>query len=261
VLTFPANGWVSNGATSRAGRSDPGRTSLRQTVNPYFREFGPFVAQSNVSPASRTAPVGAGIAGQLIPSGLVCSERMLPVSSRWARFGPTERKWFMHIPRGGVCLSAFVIVRNHEGDVLLGRPRPHSAWAEKGCLPPFRVRELEERREWILPASHLLVDEPPSAAAKRVLRDWAGLRGGKPRLIALDSSLLPTGQFTGRGKNRRPLNHWAIGFVYEARSELLPRTTPWWSEMRFFPPVELRKTRVGRAHKDIIRYLASPQLT
>ena len=178
-----------------------------------------------------------------------------PVTVRWARFGPSNRQWFMHVPRGGVCLSAFLIVRNRQGDVLLGRPRHHAAWAEKGCLPAFRVREIVRRAEWILPASHLLVEESPSHAAKRISRDWAGLRGTNPRLIALDSSRVPSGQFTGSGPNRRRIYHWALGFVYEVRSNSPPTPAPWWTEMKFVPMGKMSTTRVGRGHRDIIRYL------
>ena len=85
-------------------------------------------------------------------SELVRTERMLPVTSRWARFGPTNRKWFMHIPPGGVCLSAFLIVRNREGDVLPATPgEPMPPGRRRGACPHSGVRELEEGREWILP--------------------------------------------------------------------------------------------------------------
>jgi ADP-ribose pyrophosphatase YjhB (NUDIX family) len=185
---------------------------------------------------------------------------MRPVTERWARFGPADRKWFIHVPRGGVCLSAFLIVRNLRGDVLLGRPRPHAAWAAHGCLPPFRVREIRQRGEWILPSSHLLMEEAPSQAADRIRRQWAGLRQGRPRLIAIDSSRMGPGQHIGSGRNRWTIHHWAIGFVYEVRSKEPPPAAPWWEETKFFPLAKLRSTRVGRAHKDLIRYLTTRPL-
>jgi ADP-ribose pyrophosphatase YjhB (NUDIX family) len=182
------------------------------------------------------------------------SRGLPPIGVRWARFGPTDRKWLMHVPVAGVCLSAFVIVRNRKGDILLGRPRPHPAWAEKGCLPRFRVQELVQQKAWILPASHLMVEEAPEMAARRICRDWAGLRGADPKLIAIDSSRMATGRSTGSGRNRRPLNHWAVGFVYEVRTDHPPAPAPWWSETKFIPRASLRTTRIGRAHRDIIDY-------
>jgi ADP-ribose pyrophosphatase YjhB (NUDIX family) len=181
-------------------------------------------------------------------------KRELPLSVRWARFGPNDRRWLMHVPVGGVCLSAFVLVRNPNGDVLLGRPRPHRAWADKGCLPPFRVKSLVERNEWILPASHLKVEERPDDAARRICRDWAGLRGARPRMVAVDSSRMATGRWTGSGPTRRPVHHWAVGFVYEVASDRPPPTAPWWSETAFVPMSRLLSTRIGRAHRDFLRY-------
>lgn len=140
----------------------------------------------------------------------------------------------------------------------MGRPRLHPAWPEKGCLPAFRVREINARNEWILPASHLLVDEDPGHAAKRICRDWAGVRRARPRLIAVDSSPMPMSQWAGSGRTRRPIHHWAVGFVYEVRSDAPAPTAPWWSAMRFIPVAELRRTPIGRSHRDLIRYVTHP---
>jgi len=179
---------------------------------------------------------------------------MRPVEVRWARLGPTDRRWFIHVPAAGVCLSAFVIVRNRRGDILLGRPRRHRAWPERGCLPYWRVRDIEERGEWILPASHLLMEEAPSTAARRIARVFGGVRSGRPRLIAIDSSRMGTGQWTGRGRSRHRVHHWAIGFVYEVRTGRGPPSAPWWSETKFVPVSKLRQARIGRGHRDLIRY-------
>lgn len=179
---------------------------------------------------------------------------MRPVTERWARMGPNDAQWFQHVPKGGVCLSAFLVVRNRKGDVLLGRPRRHRAWPERGCLPYWRLEPLMETNSWVLPASHLLMEEHPEQAAARVARVWARLPRVAPRLIALDSSRMPTGRSVGRGRGRRPLYHWAVGFVYEVRTDRSPLPAPWWREIRFVPVNQLRRLRIGRSHRDLLRY-------
>jgi ADP-ribose pyrophosphatase YjhB (NUDIX family) len=177
---------------------------------------------------------------------------MLPLTERYARFGPPYRRMYIHVPRGGVCLSAFVVVRDRQGRILFGRPRAHSAWPERGCLPLWRVREIRKNGEWILPASHLLMGEAPDAAAKRIARIWLGLPGAKPLLAAIDSSGFPTGGRSGSGRSRRREFHWTLCFVYQLRIERLPKAPPPWEELRFFPKGDIRRLTIGRMHRDLL---------
>lgn len=177
---------------------------------------------------------------------------MLPLQSRWARFGPPDRAWFGHIPKGGFCVSAFLIVRNRRGDVLLGQPKEHRDWPEKGCLPYWRVRDIQKENGWILPASHFLVDESPAHAAPRIMRTWAGIAEGSPRLLAVESEVMPTGIKTGSGRARHALNHWALCFVYGLRTNRRPKTPRAWAELKFVPVRKLRKIHIGRNHGDLL---------
>ena len=177
---------------------------------------------------------------------------MLPVTRRWARFGPTDPRWFAHVPEDGCCLSAFVLVTDRRGGLLLGRARPHRDWPEKGCMPLWRLRQVAGHGEWTLPASHLLMDESPDAAARRVARDWAGYARSRPRLVTVTSELMPTGQFRRDGGKRVPRLHWAICFLYELRSSRKPAPRPGWSELRFFSPTALRGLSIGRGHRDLL---------
>jgi len=180
---------------------------------------------------------------------------MEPATSRWARIGPTNRKWLIHVPPGGLCLSAFVLVRNRRGDVLFGRPRPHRNWPEKGGVGVWRIRDLARDGAWTLPATHLLVGENPEHGAKRIARTWAGIPNPRPRLVGVDSCRMPTGQWKGVGRRRRQVYHWAIGFVYEVQASRTPRVDPGWSELRFVPRAQLRSLRIGREHRDFLKYL------
>jgi ADP-ribose pyrophosphatase YjhB (NUDIX family) len=177
---------------------------------------------------------------------------MIPLRSRWARFGPPDRAWFCHIPTGGFCVSAFLIVRNRRGDVLLGRPKEHADWPEKGCLPMWRVREVRNGKGWILPASHFLVDESPEHAAKRIMRVWAGISEGNPRLLGAESEVMSTGKFAGSGKTRHRINHWALCFVYGLRADRLPKIPRAWAELKFIPAGDLAATPLGRNHGDLL---------
>jgi ADP-ribose pyrophosphatase YjhB (NUDIX family) len=184
---------------------------------------------------------------------------MLPLQSRWARFGPPDRAWFSHIPKGGFCVSAFLIVRNRRGDVLLGQPKLHKDWPEKGCLPLWRVRGVQKENGWILPASHFLMDESPRHAAARIMRDWAGISGGRPRLLGVESEIMPTDLMAGSGRQRRRLNHWALCFIYELRTLRPPRPPLGWAQFRFVPIRELRSIHIGRNHGDLLfPYLKRP---
>ena len=181
---------------------------------------------------------------------------MLPLPERYARFGAPNRKLFIHVPRGGVCLSAFVVVRNQRGDALLGRPRLHRTWPERGCLPLWRVREITREGEWILPASHLLMGEAPEDAARRIARIWLGLPKAKPRFAGIDSSQFPTAEPAGSGRTPHRQYHWTLCFLYELRRERLPRPSPLWEEQRYFSKDRIKTLKIGRLHRDVLLALS-----
>ena len=180
----------------------------------------------------------------------------LPLARRWARFGPSDPRWLTHVPEDGCCLSAFLFVRDAAGGVVLGRPRPHPDWPEKGCVPLWRLREVAGHGEWTLPASHLLMDEAPDAAARRIARAWAGLGGARPRLLAATTELLPTGRFRRDRGRRVPRYHWALCFLYETPARRIVHVPPGWAELRSFSPTELRRLRIGRGHRDLLKAYA-----
>ena len=93
--------------------------------------------------------------------------RGLPVAQRWARIGPRDPSWLIHIPQAGLCLSAFVVIRKGN-KILLGRPHAHNAWPENGGFPKRHAGEIERKGSWLLPATHLLMEEKPDHAAKRI---------------------------------------------------------------------------------------------
>jgi len=171
----------------------------------------------------------------------------IPAWKRWARLGPNDTKWLNHVPESGVCISVFIIARKGTS-ILLGRPRGGDTWAEKGGFPAWRASGLEKDKAWLLPATHLLMEEPPDLAAKRIARQWAGLTG-TPRFLEFQSHTRPA-LVGGRNRGAR---HWDLCFVYELKANSVPRLKPWWLEMRFVKPSEIRRMNMGRGHKDILR--------
>lgn len=172
--------------------------------------------------------------------------RVAPVTKRWARLGRDNASSLFHTPSAGVCLSVFVIARR-DSSILLGHPRVHDGWPEKGGYPKKRALELDREGAWLLPATHLLMDEPPDQAARRITREWAGLKGA-PKFKMVQSHLRPARLWNPKLKG----NHWDLCFVYELRSRDCPKPKPWWSEMRFVQPSEIRRMNLGRGHLDIL---------
>src|SRR5579875_2273273 len=140
------------------------------------------------------------------------SKDMLSLYQRWARIGPTNRSWLIHTPKAGLCLSTFVIVIDPENRILIGLPKKHGAWPEQGGLPLMHAAELEKEKKYLLPATHLMKEE----------------------------SIYSPGA-----------NHWDICFVYTMHASSLPsQIKPWWKEMKFILPSEIRE--LGRGHLDIL---------
>jgi len=182
--------------------------------------------------------------------------RGLPVAQRWARIGPRDPSWLIHIPQAGLCLSAFVVIRKGN-KILLGRPHAHNAWPENGGFPKRHAGEIERKGSWLLPATHLLMEEKPDHAAKRIANQWVKVRG-TPKFVMVQSHLRPSKLSRSRMKRGRRLKHWDICFIYELHAKNIPKPAPWWSEVHFFPVSEIRRMRLGRGHKDVLeetRYL------
>jgi ADP-ribose pyrophosphatase YjhB (NUDIX family) len=173
--------------------------------------------------------------------------RKWPAAERWARIGERDPSWMVHVPKAGLCLSAFVIIRKGDS-FLLGRPHASKAWPERGGYPMGPASVLEKEGSWLLPATHLMMDESPDHAAKRVANEWAGV-GGTPRFMMVQSHTRPR----AKSRSGKRLNHWDICFVYNLQTQSNPKPLPWWSETRFFQPDQVARKKLGRGHKDVLK--------
>jgi ADP-ribose pyrophosphatase YjhB (NUDIX family) len=179
------------------------------------------------------------------------SKGMLPVYQRWARIGPTNKSWLVHTPKAGLCLSAFVIVTDSENRILIGLPKKHKAWPEQGGLPLMHAAELEREKKYLLPATHLIMEENPKDAALRIARKWVGYRDANPSFMMIQSHVRPSSLWKGESVYVPGTNHWDICFVYTMHANGLPsQIKPWWKEMKFILPSEIKE--LGRGHLDIL---------
>ena len=177
--------------------------------------------------------------------------RETPVTERWARIGPRDPSWLIHVPKSGLCLSTFVIIRKGNS-ILLGRPHAISAWSEKGGYPTSHAAELEKNGSWLIPATHLLMEESPDHAARRITKEWAGVKG-RPKFVAIQSHLRPLGRHKSPRKGRSGFNHWDICFVYELETRTKPKPKLWWAETKFIPRSGIGRITLGRGHKDVLK--------
>jgi hypothetical protein len=171
--------------------------------------------------------------------------------ARFARYRPTERvihgRHAWSVPEGGLCLSAFVVLRSGETPktVLLGKPAPEAPWEELAALEEAHLRAVGDR--WILPASHLLEFESPAEAAQRVLRQQLGipdlvLRGPEVFSEAYPSSIDPESG-----------THWDLHFVFQGESPSdRPLRSAAWRELALVNPSALTRADIARGHADIL---------
>jgi len=80
-----------------------------------------------------------------------------------APFAPP--KGWTNVPRGGMCLSAFLFVMS-ERKILLGKYAEHPAWEQLCGMDNKRIKN--NIHGWTIPASHLKFGEDPRDTARRI---------------------------------------------------------------------------------------------
>lgn len=149
-------------------------------------------------------------------------------------------------PPGGLCLSAFAIVRRGDA-VLAGKPAPHAKWKE--WAPNFGVYDdatlVRQGALWRLPAAYLREGEGPEDTLGRVVREQLGAPRFEVRAREVRSFHDPSGSFPGQ-------KLWDLCFVHEVAAEPAPLARqPWFSELRWARPDELRGDDFGSAIGDL----------
>jgi ADP-ribose pyrophosphatase YjhB (NUDIX family) len=170
---------------------------------------------------------------------------------RFARYRPTERliqgRRFWSVPEGGLCLSAFLIIRSAQAParVLLGKPDPKAPWEAMATLEEAHLRSIGDR--WILPASHLLEFESPSECARRIGREQLGSADLPMRGPEVFSEAYPSAIDPNSG------THWDLHFLFQADwSAPGDPISDVWRELGFLDVRTLRPGDIARGHADIL---------
>jgi hypothetical protein len=150
------------------------------------------------------------------------------------------------IPLGGLCISAFLIVQNKSGKVLMGKIDPLAPWDHLGALDPKRI-ELD-RKGWMLPASHLMVHESPQAAVQRIAEEQLEMPGlviSEPKVI---SEVYPPKYFPGLDK------HWDLEFISfsSVNGKNVPIRSRALRQLKMIDPKSTRRSEIARSHEDIL---------
>ncbi len=175
----------------------------------------------------------------------------VPTDRRFAAFSRTAAPPRVNeIPEGGICLSAFVILSKIErpDEVVMGHLNPEVDWNHIGALD----RERAERNSngWMLPSSHLLLEESPDEAARRILKEQLGIEGqqlSKPEVFSEAYS-------SGKVWETEPFKHWDLQFIFQGETESI-HPHPAWRDLTF---VDLRRTKkedMARFHEDILAHV------
>lgn len=154
------------------------------------------------------------------------------------------------IPEGGFCISAFVIISRKDSpdEVLLGHLNLDADWQHIGALD--RERAERNAKGWMIPSSHLLLEESPQDTAERILLEQLGITHQKLQ----GPSVFSEAYSQGKARNAGTVKHWDLEFVFQGeRSDIAAH--PAWRELRF---VDLRRTKtedMARLHEDILAHI------
>jgi ADP-ribose pyrophosphatase YjhB (NUDIX family) len=149
-----------------------------------------------------------------------------------------------NVPKGGTCLSAFLILRNKEG-VLAGKMTKPEIWVDKFLVGEMFAPKYAASGKWILPASHLLYGEKPEDGATRVLAQQLGLPKTELKLVQAQSHL-------SQSPTDPDAAHWDICFIYEGQVPNEIRKPEWFSELKFLQPQGLKADDFTRGHGDVL---------
>ncbi len=154
------------------------------------------------------------------------------------------------IPEAGLCISAFILLSKtgSPGEVVMGHLNPEADWNHIGALD--HERAARNSKGWMLPSSHLLLEESPDDAARRILREQLGVEVQqltKPEVFSEAYS-------SGKVWETAPQNHWDLQFIFQGEiSSLNPH--PAWKDLGFVDLRTIKKKDMARFHEDILGHV------
>ncbi len=154
------------------------------------------------------------------------------------------------IPVAGFCISAFVILEKtgNPSEVVMGHLIPEADWNHIGALDYERAER--NSKGWMLPSSHLLLEESPQEAGQRILREQLGIEDQQLTGPLVFSEAYSSNKVWDRAPNK----HWDLEFLFQGkRDQVNPHSA--WRDIRF---VDLRQTKqeeMARNHEDILAHI------
>ncbi|TLZ50814.1 MAG: NUDIX hydrolase [Methanobacteriota archaeon] len=156
--------------------------------------------------------------------------------------GPPAGFW--SLPPGGMCLSAFLFVKQG-GKILLGKYADDPRWEELAGLDGDRRRA--HGKGLTVPASHLKYGEDPRDAAKRVGEEVLGIGGMTYTEPRIEVDLYEPKRFSGR-------LHYDMWFLVDAtlsKPHALA-APPWYAELGWYDPTTMPAGAYARGHEDVV---------
>lgn len=151
------------------------------------------------------------------------------------------------VPEGGLCLSAFLVLTEagHNECVLMGHLNPAAPWDHIGALDPSRTSV--HSKGWMLPSSHLILNESPDGAACRIAAEQLECRD-----LVLSEPLVVSEVYTPK---RFPdvVRHWDLEFIFRGTwpGGAAPHAAAW-TELRFVDLATTPKSAIARSHEDVL---------
>ncbi len=153
-----------------------------------------------------------------------------------APFAPL--KGWRGVPRGGMCLCAFLFVMSG-GKILLGRYADHPAWEQLCGLESGRVKA--NARGWTIPASHLKFGEDPRDAARRIGEE----------ILTLDRGLVYSEPYVKTFFYEPAIAPGEKHFDVSVEAGVKIRKPPWYEALEWLDIGTLRREQFARQHEDV----------
>jgi ADP-ribose pyrophosphatase YjhB (NUDIX family) len=159
-----------------------------------------------------------------------------------APFAPP--KGWTSVPRGGMCLCAFLFVLSG-GKILLGRYADHPAWEQLCGMESRRVKA--NALGWTIPACHLKFGEDPRDAARRIGEEILTLEKG----LVYSEPYVKT--FFYEPAIAPGEKHFDVLFLFEVSVKAGDKfgKPPWYETLEWFDIGTVRREQFARQHEDV----------
>jgi ADP-ribose pyrophosphatase YjhB (NUDIX family) len=150
-----------------------------------------------------------------------------------------------HVPKGGACISAFLVLTG-KGGILVGKMTKPEIWVERFFVGEKFAPQYASSGKWLLPASHLKYGEKPDDAAKRILTEQVEANDVQLAFSHVQSHL-------SQDPNDPESAHWDICFIYKGTVKGELKRPEWFSELRFVKANEMTSDDFTRGHGDVLK--------